>query len=134
MGQKKKWSDHPIPSVNMKVARRPENPEVLVKRRHTDIPVSIYFLRIPFLKKFHSIYWVVGYSTCKTSHSTCKTSVEVQTGVQIFKKIKHSHSTCKTTGGRFKLLVLLDLHILSSIFLTILTGLIYISVVRNPTI
>ena len=49
MGQKKKSGPtiHPIPSVNMKVARRPGNPEVLVKRQLTDIPVSIYFFRTP---------------------------------------------------------------------------------------
>ena len=36
---------HPIhPSVNMKVARRPGNPEVLVKSQLTDIPVGRLFL------------------------------------------------------------------------------------------
>ena len=38
----------------MKVARRPGNPVVLAKRRHTDIPVSIYFCRSPaFLIYFY---------------------------------------------------------------------------------
>jgi len=38
----------------MEVARRPGNPEVLVKRRHTDIPVSVYFFRsLSFLIYFY---------------------------------------------------------------------------------
>ena len=37
---------------NIKVARRPGNPEVLVKRPHNDIPVIRLLFRIPFLSDF----------------------------------------------------------------------------------
>ena len=63
-GQKKKWTDHPShPSIQAGwtrstpwlEARRPGNPEVLVKRQLTDIPVSIYFFRTPaFLMYFYN--------------------------------------------------------------------------------
>ena len=41
----------------MKVASRPENPEVWVKKQLTDIPVIRLFFRIPFLSDFR-IIWI----------------------------------------------------------------------------
>ena len=47
----------PVPSVTMKVASRPKNPEVWVKKQLTDIPVIRLFFRIPFLSDF-PIFWI----------------------------------------------------------------------------
>ena len=58
MGQKKKWTDHPIPSFRQYESGQKAwagNPEVLVKRPHNDIPVRIYFFRTPaFLIYFYN--------------------------------------------------------------------------------
>ena len=54
MGQKKKWTDHPIhPSVNKKSAGAPGTPW---REEKYDISVSLNFFRIQFWKKFLSIY------------------------------------------------------------------------------